>query len=67
MLRYSHDGAETWSSELWEDLGKIGERNTEVYWTKLGAERDWIFEVKVTDPVEVNILGAYGDIEVSDY
>jgi len=67
MLRYSHDGAETWSSELWEQLGKIGERNTEVYWSKLGAERDWIFEIVVTDPVEVNIINAYGDIGVSDW
>lgn len=67
MLRYSHDGAQTWSSELWEQLGKIGERNTEVYWHKLGAERDWIFEVKVTDPVEFNIIGAYVDAEISGW
>lgn len=67
MLKYSHDGTETWSGELWEQLGKIGERNIEVYWTKLGAERDWIFEVKVTDPVEFNLIGAYGDIEVSEF
>jgi len=67
MLRYSHDGAETWSSELWEDLGKIGERNVEVYWTKLGAERDWIFEVSVTDPVEFNLIAAFADIEVSGW
>lgn len=67
MLRYSHDGGETWSSELWEQLGKLGERNVEVYWSKLGSSRDWIFEISVTDPVEVNILGAYADIEVSDW
>jgi len=67
MLRYSHDGGDEWSSELWEQLGKKGERNTEVFWTKLGAERDWLFEVKVTDGVEFNIIGAYGDIEVSDW
>jgi hypothetical protein len=67
MLRYSHDGGDVWESELWEDLGKKGKRNIEVYWSKLGAERDWLFEVKVTDPVEVNIIAAYGDIEVSDW
>lgn len=67
MFRYSHDGTKTWSSELWETLGKIGERNTEVYWSKLGAERDWILEVKFTDPNEFNIIGAYADIEVSDW
>ena len=67
MMRYSHDGGKTWSSELWEELGKIGERNVEVYWSKLGAERDWLFEVAVTDPVEFNIIAGYGDIEVSDW
>lgn len=67
MLRYSHDAGETWSSELWEDLGKIGKRNIEVFWSKLGAERDWLFEIKVTDPVPVNIISAYADIEESDW
>lgn len=67
MLRYSHDGGKTWSAELWESLGKIGEYRTEVYWSKLGAGRDWIFEVKVTDPVEINIIAAYGDIEESGW
>lgn len=67
MLRYSHDGGETWSSDLWEQLGKIGQRNVEVYWSKLGAERDWLFEVIVTDPVEFNIIAAYGDIETASW
>lgn len=67
MLRYSDDGGKTWSSELWENLGKIGERNTEVYWSKLGAARSWLFEVSVSDPVSVNIIAAYADIEVSDW
>lgn len=67
MLEYSHDGGKTWSSELWEDLGKIGERNTEVFWSKLGSERDWLFKVQVTDAVAVNIIAAYGDIEESDW
>ena len=67
MLKYSHDGTKTWSSELWEDLGKIGERNAEVFWSKLGSERDWIFSVSVTDPVEVNIIAAFGDVEVAQW
>lgn len=65
MLRYSHDGGSTWSSELWEDLGKIGERNTEVYWTKLGEGRSWLFEISITDPVPINIIAAHADIEAA--
>lgn len=65
MMRYSSDGGLTWSSELWEEIGKIGERNIEVYWSKLGAADNWLFEVKLTDSVEFNIIAAYADIEVS--
>lgn len=65
MMRFSNDGGATWSNELWGSIGKLGERNIEVFWNKLGAARSWMFEVKVTDPVEVNILDAYADIEVA--
>jgi len=66
MLSYSDDGGETWSSELWETLGKIGERLTEVKWEQLGDSKERIFQIKVTDPVEVEILGAYADITLGE-
>jgi hypothetical protein len=63
MLRYSDDGGKTWSSELWETIGEIGDYGRKgCKWEQLGDSEERIFELKVTDPVEVEILGAYADI-----
>lgn len=67
MLSYSDDGGETWSSELWETIGKIGEQFKRVKWEQLGDSEERIFMVKVTDPVEVEILGAYADISLGNF
>lgn len=67
VMRYSHDGGSTWSAQLWEDLGRIGKRRTEVYWSKLGAARSWMFEIWITDPVPFAILSMYADIEVAEW
>lgn len=58
MLRWSTDGGHTWSSELWAPIGKLGERRTRVKWRRLGRSRDRVFEVTITDPVRVAIVGA---------
>ncbi|KGG83033.1 hypothetical protein P245_25750 [Comamonas thiooxydans] len=58
MLQWSDDGAHTWSNEHWTTLGRIGERRTRAMWRRLGAARDRVFRVLVTDPVPVNIIKA---------
>lgn len=63
MLRWSDDGGHTWSHEHWKPMGKKGEYNTRAIWRRLGRSRDRIFEVKITDPVKVSLIGAH--IEVS--
>ena len=67
MLSFSDDGGETWSSELWETMGKIGERLKRVKWEQLGSSEERIFQLKITDPVEVEILGAYADIALGEF
>ncbi len=59
MMSYSHDGGNTWSSELWESLGAKGNYNTRVRWRQLGVGRDRVWKVKVSDPVFVQINEAY--------
>lgn len=54
-LRYSDDGARTWSSELWRTLGKVGNYFTRVVWRQLGCGRDRVFEVSGSDPVFVQL------------
>lgn len=65
MLRYSDDGGNTWSSELWQSLGAIGEYNHRAVWPNLGASRERIFEFKVTDPVDFTAINAYAFIEIA--
>ena len=58
MLQWSDDGGFTWSNELWASIGKLGERKTRVRWRRLGKARDRVFQVTITDPVKVEIVGA---------
>lgn len=66
QLRYSDDGGNTWSQWLTEPIGRMGEYETLAVWRQLGDSRERIFEVRVTDPVEVVIIKAYADVELSD-
>jgi hypothetical protein len=57
-LRYSDDFGNTWSTPQARSLGKIGEYAKRVIWRRLGQSRTRVFEVRVSDPVAVTILGA---------
>lgn len=66
MLRFSDDSGHTWSSESWtsagQNIGGVGEYKTEVEWRRLGASKNRVYEIKITDPVKVNIYGAKLDL-----
>ena len=64
MMRYSDDGAHTWSNELTGSMGSIGEYNAIVQWDKLGQSTSRIFEFRITDPVETIIINAYARVVV---
>jgi hypothetical protein len=61
VLRISNDGGKTWSSDLHCSYGKIGEYKARARWNRLGCARDRVFEVRITDPTVVSILGANMD------
>jgi hypothetical protein len=58
ILEYSDDGGHTWSNEQWADMGAIGEYTQRALWRMLGASRNRIWKLTVTDPVKTVILGA---------
>lgn len=58
MLRYSDDGARTWSSWRYLTLGKVGERFARARATMLGAARDRIWHIRVTDDVACDPINA---------
>ena len=63
MLRISNDGGFTWSNERTTDIGAIGQTKRRAIWRQLGASRDRVYEVKITDPVVRDIVGASLEME----
>jgi hypothetical protein len=61
MLRWSDDGGHTWSNEHWSGMGRIGQYYRRVFWRRLGMTtklRDRVYELSMTDPVKIAIMGA---------
>ena len=63
MLDWSDDNGHTWSNQLSEPMGKLGEYDTRVMFRRLGSSRDRIFRISISDPVKRVILGAYLEAE----
>lgn len=52
-LEFSDDGGSTWVSAENKSLGAIGARETRVIWFGLGASRQRVYRMSVSDPVRV--------------
>jgi len=63
-MRYSDDGGHSWSDQLTEPMGKQGQRFRRSVFRNLGQSRNRAFEVEVSDPVGVTIIGAYARVHV---
>lgn len=63
MMSYSKDGGQTFGAEHWAFIGKSGAYRGRAIFRKLGrsSERgEWLFKFRVTDPVKVVFMGAWG-------
>ena len=58
MLRWSNDGAASFGNEHWAGIGKAGRTKNRAIWRRLGEARDRVFEVRLSDPVYRDIVGA---------
>lgn len=58
MLQVSRDNGHTWGNELWRSMGKIGEYRTRVIWRRLGRGYDFVFKIRMTDPVKFVLAAA---------
>lgn len=56
MLKWTSDGVD--SSELWTSLGAIGATKNRAIWRNLGRARDREYEVRISDPVNRDVVGA---------
>jgi hypothetical protein len=58
MLTISRDGGHTWGRDLPTYMGKLGSYLTRAEWRKLGQARDWVFKIRITDPIKAVIIAA---------
>jgi hypothetical protein len=63
MLRFSRDGGQTFGNEKWASLGAIGSRRKRAFWTQLGAFRNGVVEISISDPVKRAIYGCNYEAE----
>jgi hypothetical protein len=62
MMQISRDGGHTWGNELWRSFGRVGQYLRRAVWRRLGRSRDWVFKFRITDPVKVVFVAAWGRV-----
>lgn len=63
-LRWSHDGGRSWSHWVDRGLGTTGQRNQRVRFPPMGQGPSWVFNLRITDDVNVTVLNADADMEL---
>lgn len=63
MMRVSKDGGRNFGNERMASIGAQGKTKTRPRWNVLGTSRDWVFEFRITDPVQRCI----SDCNASEY
>lgn len=61
-LQVSKDGGNTFTSVGFASVGAIGAYTQRVIWRSLGAARDWVLKLRITDPVKRIIVGATAEV-----
>jgi hypothetical protein len=59
MLQISRDDGHTWGAEKWANMGRVGVYKSRAIWRRLGQSRDFVFRIRISDPVRRAIMGAY--------
>ncbi len=62
MMSVSRDGGQTYGNERWVTIGAAGKYKTRALWNRIGQTFDWVFKFRVTDPVKVVIIAAWGKV-----
>jgi len=57
MLSVSRDKGRTFGNEHWANLGKVGQYRKRARWRRLGAGTDFVFKLRMTDPVPFVVTG----------
>ena len=62
-LEVSKDGGASFFSVGYGSMGMIGDYTARMKWNNLGAARDWVLKLRVTDPVKRVITGASAEVQ----
>lgn len=57
-LQISRDGGHTYGNEMWTTLGAVGQYLQRAVWRRLGRGRDFVFKLRISDPIKVVIVAA---------
>ena len=61
-LQVSKDGGNSFFSVGYSSIGAVGQYTQRTTWNSLGAARDWVLKLVITDPVKRVITGASAEI-----
>jgi hypothetical protein len=62
-LSISRDNGNTFGAEMMRNIGPVGTYSNTVDWTRLGVARNFVFKLRVTDPVDFTLINAFIDPE----
>lgn len=63
MMRYSNTGGQSWSDVRTAPIGAQGDYLGRCKFNRLGAGRNRVWEISMTDPVPFVVIGAVTDVE----
>lgn len=66
-LQVSKDGGFSFQSIGFSKMGKIGNYTTRLTWWNLGAARDWVVKLRMTDPCKRIITGASAELAMAGF
>ncbi|MFZ4761051.1 MAG: hypothetical protein ACOYLX_23030, partial [Burkholderiaceae bacterium] len=58
LLAVSRDGGRTFANDMTTALGRQGQYLKVVEWRRLGTATDFVFKIRMTDPVKFALTGA---------
>ena len=61
-LQVSKDGGQSFFSVGYSSMGPIGNYTTRCIWRGLGAARDWVLKLRITDPIHRVVTGATAEL-----
>lgn len=65
-FRYSKDGGQNWSEWRRLEMGETGDFTKRITTRRLGRGYQWVFDIRITDPVRADILAGSIMLEGND-